>query len=173
MFLAHFRHGIRSKGAPLLGSTFHGIKYQSSQAATSELFTENDSLAEIRHKLRALGQGSIDFVPDYQPGIGLVTLNNPVRHNAMSGIMMSQLADLTDKLEAQPNDLVGLIVTGAMPSKAFCAGLGIKAPQDSLRRSSLFLTNFFFSTGFSIRSVHCQRASLIACCRRCIWSPDA
>jgi Enoyl-CoA hydratase/isomerase len=85
-----------------------------------------DSLPEIRDKLRGLGQGTIDFVPDYQPGVGLITLNNPTRHNAMSGVMMSQLADLTDKLENETADLAGIIVTGAMPAKAFCAGLGKK-----------------------------------------------
>jgi hypothetical protein len=92
--------------------------------SSSELFESSDTLPTIRDKLRNLGHGSVDFIPDYQPGIGLVQLNNPARHNAMSGIMMSQLADLTDKLESRPNDLVGLIVTGSQPSKAFCAGLG-------------------------------------------------
>jgi hypothetical protein len=102
---------------------FHVRSYSTSQS-TAELFSKEDSLPEIRDKLRGLGQGSIDFVPDYQPGIGLITLNNPTRHNAMSGVMMSQLADLTDKLENEPADLAGLIVTGSVPAKAFCAGLG-------------------------------------------------
>jgi ethylmalonyl-CoA/methylmalonyl-CoA decarboxylase len=101
-------------------------KHYSTSQPTAELFSPHDSLPEIRTKLRGLGQGTIDFVPDYQPGVGLITLNNPTRHNAMSGVMMSQLADLTDKLESEPTDLAGLIVTGAMPAKAFCAGLGKK-----------------------------------------------
>ncbi|KAH8547983.1 ClpP/crotonase-like domain-containing protein [Umbelopsis sp. PMI_123] len=110
---------------------FHVRSYSTSQS-TAELFSKEDSLPEIRDKLRGLGQGSIDFVPDYQPGIGLITLNNPTRHNAMSGVMMSQLADLTDKLENEPADLAGLIVTGSVPAKAFCAGLDLSTAKEYL-----------------------------------------
>lgn len=110
---------------------WHAKPYSTSQP-TTELFSPHDSLPEIRNKLRGLGQGTIDFVPDYQPGVGLITLNNPTRHNAMSGVMMSQLADLTDKLENEPTDLTGLIVTGAMPAKAFCAGLGKKKKKQGV-----------------------------------------
>ncbi|KAI9289697.1 ClpP/crotonase-like domain-containing protein [Umbelopsis sp. AD052] len=123
---------LRSKIAlPHVRSLVNAKPYSTLQP-TVELFSPRDSLPEIRDKLRGLGQGTIDFVPDYQPGVGLITLNNPTRHNAMSGVMMSQLADLTDKLENEPTDLAGLIVTGAMPAKAFCAGLDLSTAKEHL-----------------------------------------
>lgn len=126
MILSHI--GRRScKHAGLKNSaTLQATRHFTTPNSSSELFTPSDTLPTIRDKLRKLGHGTIDFTPDYRPGIGLVQLNNPARHNAMSGVMMSQLADLTDHLESQPSDLIGLIIIGSQPSKAFCAGLGKK-----------------------------------------------
>ncbi|CAG8457338.1 17412_t:CDS:2 [Racocetra persica] len=93
------------------------------------------NLTSIREELRKLGHGSVTFDPKYSPGIGLLTLQNPERHNALSGKMMAELSDIVDKLENivqsntnanlnyenksnnesmlnKENNLIGVIVTG-------------------------------------------------------------
>lgn len=104
-------------------------------ASPASLLSPTDSLPTIRNKLRAIGEGSVDFDPSYAPGIALITLNNPSRHNALSGKMMAELADVVDTLERwtsfeskEREDLVGLILTGS-EGKSFCAGLGRCFPE--------------------------------------------
>lgn len=68
------------------------------------------------------GQGTIRLDLNYKPGIALVTLDNPNRHNALSGKMMGELHNIITLLENE-NDLVAVIFMGAGAS-SFCAGLG-------------------------------------------------
>ncbi|KAG2173765.1 hypothetical protein INT43_005185 [Umbelopsis isabellina] len=132
MILNNIGRGSCNRAALNGFATLQFTRRLTTPSPSSELFATSDTLPTIRDKLRKLGHGSIDFTPDYRPGIGLVQLNNPARHNAMSGVMMSQLADLTDQLELQPNDLAGLIVIGSQPSKAFCAGLDLSTAKEHL-----------------------------------------
>ncbi|RUS21718.1 ClpP/crotonase-like domain-containing protein [Endogone sp. FLAS-F59071] len=115
-------------------------------ASPASLLSPTDSLPTIRNKLRAIGEGSVDFNPNYAPGIALITLNNPSRHNALSGKMMAELADVVDTLERwtsfdskEREDLVGLILTGS-EGKSFCAGLDLSAAKSHLLTPSAGLT---------------------------------
>jgi enoyl-CoA hydratase len=57
-----------------------------------------------------------------QPGVAVVTLNDPERRNALSEGMVAEIVELFDRLEADP--AVGaVVVTGAPP--AFCAGANL------------------------------------------------
>jgi enoyl-CoA hydratase len=56
---------------------------------------------------------------DVREGVGLLTLNDPGRRNALTGPLVSEIVAAVDRLEA--DSAVGaLVVTGAAP--AFCAG---------------------------------------------------
>lgn len=68
------------------------------------------------------GQGTIRLDLAYKPRIALVTLENPSRHNAMSGKMMVELHNVITQLEENTN-LVAVIFIGSSGS-SFCAGLG-------------------------------------------------
>lgn len=71
------------------------------------------------------GQGTIKLDLKYQPGIALLTIDNPKRHNALSGKMMVEFFNAVTALERNmANDLVALVVRGGGQS-SFCAGLGI------------------------------------------------
>lgn len=70
------------------------------------------------------GQGTIKLDLNYQPGIALLTIDNPKRHNALSGKMMVEFHNAISELERNvTNDLVVLLVMGGGQS-SFCAGLG-------------------------------------------------
>lgn len=73
------------------------------------------------------GQGTIRLDLEYQPGVALLTIDNPTRHNALSGKMMVEFHNAITQLERNvSNDLVALVVMGGgSPLKSFCAGLGI------------------------------------------------
>ncbi|KAF9125956.1 enoyl CoA hydratase domain-containing protein 1 [Mortierella sp. 14UC] len=56
-------------------------------------------LGQLRAKLRAFGQGHIELDLHHSPGLALLTLTNPAKHNALTGKMMAELADCVDLLE--------------------------------------------------------------------------
>ncbi|KAG0172190.1 enoyl CoA hydratase domain-containing protein 1 [Apophysomyces sp. BC1034] len=64
-----------------------------------------DPLSTIAENLRPLGQGAVHFTRDHSPGIGLVVLDNPTRHNSFSGKMMAEFRDIVLHLEKDPDDL--------------------------------------------------------------------
>ena len=79
----------------------------------------------VIQQLENKGQGSVQLDLDYQPGIALVTIDNPKRHNALSGKMMVEFYQIVTQLEANTKDIVAVIVQGGgSPIKSFCAGLG-------------------------------------------------
>ncbi|KAF9194564.1 enoyl CoA hydratase domain-containing protein 1 [Haplosporangium sp. Z 767] len=57
-------------------------------------------LGQLRAKFRAFGQGHIELDLNHSPGLALLTLSNPEKHNALTGKMMAELADCVDFLEA-------------------------------------------------------------------------
>ncbi|KAF9277842.1 enoyl CoA hydratase domain-containing protein 1 [Mortierella alpina] len=61
-------------------------------------------LGQLRAKLRAFGQGHIELDLDHSPGLALLTLSNPTKHNALTGKMMAELADCVDLLEEVTSD---------------------------------------------------------------------
>ncbi|KAG0283988.1 enoyl CoA hydratase domain-containing protein 1 [Linnemannia gamsii] len=56
-------------------------------------------LGQLRAKLRTFGQGHIELDIHHSPGLALLTLTNPDKHNALTGKMMAELADCVDFLE--------------------------------------------------------------------------
>ncbi|KAG0249361.1 enoyl CoA hydratase domain-containing protein 1 [Mortierella polycephala] len=56
-------------------------------------------LGQLRAKLRTFGQGHIELDLNHSPGLALLTLSNPGKHNALTGKMMAELADCVDFLE--------------------------------------------------------------------------
>lgn len=88
-----------------------------------------DSIIE---QLANKGQGTIRLDLGYQAGIALVTLDNPNRHNALSGKMMVELHNVISQLESN-KDIVAVIFMGG-GSSSFCAGLGIIQYKQKKRR---------------------------------------
>ncbi|KAG9294973.1 hypothetical protein G9A89_017767 [Geosiphon pyriformis] len=129
---------------------------------------KNNSSSKTREELRALGKGSIEFKPDFSPSVGLITLRNPERHNALSGKMMAELADIVDRLEeivrgkecnTIEDSLVGLIMEGS-EKKSFCAGLDLSVardhilePESGAKMSSLMQDTLFRFNRLSLVSV--------------------
>ncbi|RGB27865.1 ClpP/crotonase-like domain-containing protein [Rhizophagus diaphanus] len=98
-----------------------------------------ENLNVIREELRQIGRGSVEFNSSFLRGIGLITLHNPERHNALSGKMMAELADIVDKLEnitkdksnsKEENDLVALILSG--DGNTFCSGLDLSVAKSHI-----------------------------------------
>ncbi|KAF9155640.1 enoyl CoA hydratase domain-containing protein 1 [Linnemannia schmuckeri] len=56
-------------------------------------------IGQLRAKLRTFGQGHIELDISHSPGLALLTLTNPDKHNALTGKMMAELADCVDLLE--------------------------------------------------------------------------
>ncbi|KAF9195716.1 enoyl CoA hydratase domain-containing protein 1 [Haplosporangium sp. Z 27] len=56
-------------------------------------------LGQLRAKFRKFGQGHIELDLNHSTGLGLVTIHNPEKHNALTGKMIAELADLVDFLE--------------------------------------------------------------------------
>ncbi|CAO3623915.1 unnamed protein product [Mucor hiemalis] len=91
------------------------------------------------------GQGTVRLDLDFQPGIALVTIDNPKRHNALSGKMMVEFYHTVTQLERNDKDIVAVIVKGGgNPIKSFCAGLDlsfacehVKSPEDTLAMNRL------------------------------------
>ncbi|CAG8768150.1 16366_t:CDS:2, partial [Racocetra fulgida] len=121
-----------------------------------------------------ISHGSVTFDPKYSPGIGLLTLQNPERHNALSGKMMAELSDIVDKLENivqsntntnlnyenksnnesmlnKENNLIGIIVTGS--KNTFCSGLDLSVAKDHIltpengKKMSLLMQDTLFRFG--------------------------
>ncbi|CAG8564378.1 16779_t:CDS:2 [Cetraspora pellucida] len=131
----------------------------------------HENLTSIREELRKLGHGSVTFDPKHSLGIGLLTLQNPKRHNALSGKMMAELSDIVDELEniVQTNtdanlnhennecvlnkgdNLVGIIVTGS--KNTFCSGLDLSVAKDHIltpengKKMSLLMQDTLFRFG--------------------------
>lgn len=88
------------------------------------------------------GQGNIKLDLNYQPGIALLTIDNPKRHNALSGKMMVEFHNAVSELERNvTNDLVALLVMGGGQS-SFCAGLGTLID---------IITLFFLASSYSYK----------------------
>nr|XP_033793310.1 ethylmalonyl-CoA decarboxylase [Geotrypetes seraphini]XP_033793311.1 ethylmalonyl-CoA decarboxylase [Geotrypetes seraphini]XP_033793312.1 ethylmalonyl-CoA decarboxylase [Geotrypetes seraphini]XP_033793313.1 ethylmalonyl-CoA decarboxylase [Geotrypetes seraphini]XP_033793314.1 ethylmalonyl-CoA decarboxylase [Geotrypetes seraphini]XP_033793315.1 ethylmalonyl-CoA decarboxylase [Geotrypetes seraphini]XP_033793316.1 ethylmalonyl-CoA decarboxylase [Geotrypetes seraphini]XP_033793317.1 ethylmalon len=82
-------------------------------------FDEN----EIKEKLQHFSGGSIDLSKG-NDGIGVLTLNNSVHKNALTGTMMIELQDRVKELEDWTEGR-GLVVHGAR--NTFCSGSDLKA----------------------------------------------
>ncbi|CAI2178996.1 9706_t:CDS:10 [Funneliformis geosporum] len=101
--------------------------------------TIKENLNLIREELRKFGNGSIEFNSSFSPGIGLIILHNSERHNALSGKMMAELADIVDKLELitldktnskQETELIALILSG--DGNTFCSGLDLSVAKNHI-----------------------------------------
>ena len=57
-------------------------------------------------------------------GVGVLTLDDPERRNALSQVMVDEIVAAVDELEADA-DIGALVVTGAPP--AFCSGADVTA----------------------------------------------
>ncbi|ORY97800.1 ClpP/crotonase-like domain-containing protein [Syncephalastrum racemosum] len=96
----------------------------------------SDPLETTANKLRGLGQGSVRFITE-NPAIALVILDNPQRHNALSGKMMAELRDIVLQLEEQQyqpehDERVAVVVSGSA-GKSFCAGLDLDFAREHLQ----------------------------------------
>ncbi|XP_054577649.1 ethylmalonyl-CoA decarboxylase isoform X2 [Eptesicus fuscus] len=78
---------------------------------------------EVKKKLQQFPGGSIDLQKD-DNGIGILTLNNPSKRNAFSGVMMLQLLEKVTELENWTEGK-GLIVRGA--KNTFSSGSDLNA----------------------------------------------
>ncbi|XP_044532878.1 ethylmalonyl-CoA decarboxylase isoform X2 [Gracilinanus agilis] len=77
----------------------------------------------VKQKLQQFAGGSIDLQKE-DCGIGILTLNNPDKRNAFSGVMMLQLLERVIELENWKEGK-GLIVRGA--KNTFCSGSDLNA----------------------------------------------
>uniref|UniRef100_A0A5F8GEY6 Ethylmalonyl-CoA decarboxylase n=1 Tax=Monodelphis domestica TaxID=13616 RepID=A0A5F8GEY6_MONDO len=77
----------------------------------------------VKKKLQQFAGGSIDLQKE-DCGIGILTLNNPDKRNAFSGVMMLQLLERVIELENWKEGK-GLIVCGA--KNTFCSGSDLNA----------------------------------------------
>ncbi|XP_012632925.1 ethylmalonyl-CoA decarboxylase isoform X4 [Microcebus murinus] len=78
---------------------------------------------EVKKKLEQFPGGSIDLQKK-DNGIGILTLNNPSKKNAFSGVMMLQLLEKVIELENWTEGK-GVIVRGA--KNTFCSGSDLNA----------------------------------------------
>lgn len=91
----------------------------------SPFFLFSLTMNSIIKNLSNKGQGKITLDLEYQPGIALVTIDNPERHNALSAKMMVEFHHVVNQLERNDKDIVAVIVKGGgSPMKSFCSGLG-------------------------------------------------
>ncbi|KAI8097742.1 ClpP/crotonase-like domain-containing protein [Halteromyces radiatus] len=90
------------------------------------ILSPKDPLSITCDKLRYLGNGQVTFNRYFTTGVGLIEINQPERHNSLSGKMMVEFRDIILDLEQrqQDDDLVALIVTGSR-GKSFCAGIDL------------------------------------------------
>ncbi|RIB15624.1 ClpP/crotonase-like domain-containing protein [Gigaspora rosea] len=161
----------------LVNSSLNSISTISKTRIIRKLSSLHGNLTGIREELRKLGHGSVTFDPKYSRGIGLLTLQNPERHNALSGKMMAELSDIVDKLENvvkfntndnlnsvnnenklnnvneldKENNLIGIIVTGSR--NTFCSGLDLSVAKDHIltpengKKMSLLMQDTLFRFG--------------------------
>nr|XP_051710318.1 ethylmalonyl-CoA decarboxylase isoform X2 [Oryctolagus cuniculus] len=91
---------------------------------------------EVKRKLQEFPGGSVDLQKE-DNGIGILTLNNPSKMNAFSGVMMLQLLEKVIELENWTEGK-GLIVRGA--NNTFSSGSDLNAvkalgtPETSLNK---------------------------------------
>uniref|UniRef100_A0A2R8MNL6 Ethylmalonyl-CoA decarboxylase 1 n=1 Tax=Callithrix jacchus TaxID=9483 RepID=A0A2R8MNL6_CALJA len=78
---------------------------------------------EVKKKLQQFPGGTVDLQKE-DNGIGILTLNNPSKMNAFSGVMMLQLLEKVIELENWTEGK-GLIVRGAKNN--FCSGSDLNA----------------------------------------------
>ncbi|KAI9316343.1 ClpP/crotonase-like domain-containing protein [Dichotomocladium elegans] len=91
-----------------------------------------DLLLVAEENLRSLGTGQVRLEADFAPGVALVVIDNPDRHNALSGKMMVEFRHIVLWLETSaPEDMVAVIVTGSA-HKSFCAGLDLKFAREHI-----------------------------------------
>ncbi|XP_045661549.1 ethylmalonyl-CoA decarboxylase isoform X2 [Ursus americanus] len=89
---------------------------------------------EVKKKLQQFPGGSIELQKE-DSGIGILTLNNPSKMNAFSGVMMLQLLEKVIELENWTEGK-GVIVRGA--KNTFCSGSDLNAvkalgtPEDGM-----------------------------------------
>lgn len=77
-------------------------------------------LGQLRAKLRTFGQGHIELDLSHAPGLALLTLSNPGKHNSLTGKMMAELADCIDFLEEA-------VTKPTMPALSSESGLILKS----------------------------------------------
>lgn len=64
-------------------------------------------------------EATVKIEPDHDSGVTTITLNRPDRLNALSGAMLSELADVVERVSADDDARV-VMITGA--GEAFCSG---------------------------------------------------
>ena len=76
---------------------------------------------EVREKFKTLGEGDVTLIKmtGNQEGVGVLSLCNPARKNALTGFMMVRLAECVDELEKWQSGKV-LVLHGIEGS--FCSG---------------------------------------------------
>ena len=76
---------------------------------------------EVREKFKTLGEGDVKLIKmtGNQEGIGVLSLCNPARKNALTGFMMVRLAECVDELEKW---LSGKVVVLHGMERSFCSG---------------------------------------------------
>nr|BAC26112.1 unnamed protein product [Mus musculus] len=98
---------------------------------------------EVKKILEQFPGGSIDLLKK-QNGIGILTLNNPNKMNAFSGVMMLQLLERVIELENWTEGK-GLIIHGA--KNTFCSGSDLNAVKAlSTPESGVALSMFMQNT---------------------------
>ncbi|XP_069127547.1 ethylmalonyl-CoA decarboxylase-like [Argopecten irradians] len=85
--------------------------------------------SSFRARLKNYGGGSVDLVKHETDGIGVISLNNPDKKNALSGKMMLDFRNVVEDLETW-NDGKGVILTGS--SGTFCSGGDLTTVQNIL-----------------------------------------
>ncbi|KAF9113028.1 enoyl CoA hydratase domain-containing protein 1 [Mortierella sp. AM989] len=56
-------------------------------------------LGQLRAKFRQFGEGHIELDLNHSPGLAILTLHNPSKHNSLTGKMIAELGDCVDFLE--------------------------------------------------------------------------
>ncbi|XP_060139383.1 ethylmalonyl-CoA decarboxylase isoform X3 [Globicephala melas] len=111
------RHVLKTSPIPMKTKLLHQIGLP--LYSTSHGFHEE----EVKRKLEQFPGGSIDLQKE-DSGIGILTLNNPSKMNAFSGVMMLQLLEKVIELENWTEGK-GLIVHGA--KNTFSSGSDLNA----------------------------------------------
>jgi 2-(1,2-epoxy-1,2-dihydrophenyl)acetyl-CoA isomerase len=95
--------------------------------------------------------GTKDLLVSVDDGVATLTMNRPERRNALSGAMLSAMADALAKFELDP-DVAVIVLTGS--GGAFCAGGDVKGMADGTGGGSTA------RAGADIDSrIHAQRVS--------------